>query len=98
VPPGVWLCNGTSRFANPPPSFVSTIGYALVVGFSPSSAGTPNYGPTPQGVNLDSYTTSIYVVTNTTASNVTWYYVCKNLNAPTAVSFDNIFVYITRIG
>ena len=71
---------------------------ALVVGFSNASAGTPNYGPTPQGLNVDCYSTSIHVVTNSTVSNITWYFVCKNLLSPTSVSFDTINVYITRVG
>jgi hypothetical protein len=90
--------NASSRFANAPPSFSSTTAFALVVGFSSASAGLPTFGPTPQGLNVDSYTTSIHVVTNSTGSNVTWYYVCKNLLSPTSASFDNINVYITRVG
>lgn len=97
VPPGIWLLNGSCRFSNSP-SFSSTTLAALVVGFSTTSAGTPNYGPTPQGLNVDCFTTSIHVVTNSTVSNITWYFVCKNLLSPTSVSFDNINVYITRVG
>lgn len=89
VPTGVWIILANCRYGG-------TGGQLLNVGISNVSNYLVSFSPTSIGVTANTFGNSTYIATNTSSSNVDYYFIGQNNNA-TSVLVDSIFVGLTRI-